>query len=147
MKLYEIFIDNRLDYEDYDFQSKLIVANSQEEAEIRAKNWMKEEFGCSYREPISWAEERTEVDGFKIIVTNKVDSIKDFDIWCEGFVATGERGHATLLGHSKGEDLKDACVNYAKQNKEFARYFNENTMAYWGCQIYDNETDARKSFG
>ncbi|MEL3959451.1 hypothetical protein NST17_20070 [Caldifermentibacillus hisashii] len=42
MKLYEIFIDNRLDYEDNEFYSKLIVANSLKEAEIRAKNWMKE---------------------------------------------------------------------------------------------------------
>lgn len=70
MKLFEIYIDNRLEYEDNEWQSKLIVVNSKKEAEIRAKIWMKEQFGTnSYREPIYWVEERTEVDGFKITLS------------------------------------------------------------------------------
>ena len=72
MKLYEIFIDNRLDYEDNEFYSKLIVANSLKEAEIRAKNWMKEVFGVNtYGKPVAWVEERTEVDGFKVTVSRQ----------------------------------------------------------------------------
>lgn len=70
-----------------------------------------------------------------------------FDIWCEGFAVTGESGQATLLGCEKGIDLKDACKNLASKDEEFARYFNEDNMTYWGCRIYDNELDARKSFG
>ncbi|MGV4321197.1 hypothetical protein [Bacillus mojavensis] len=70
MKLYEIFIDNNLEYSDWDCQSRLIVANSLHEAEMRADNWMKEEYGTSpYGKSFSWAEERTEVDGFKITVS------------------------------------------------------------------------------
>lgn len=70
MKLYEVFIDNNLDYGDKDWQTKLIVANSQEEADIRAESWAKETYGDSgYRKPTFWAEERTEVDGFKITVS------------------------------------------------------------------------------
>ena len=78
MKLFEIFIDNNLEYGDWDCQSKLIVADSLEEAEIRAENWLKDVYGSSYRKPFSWAEERSEVDGFLITVTRryepKVDS-------------------------------------------------------------------------
>ncbi|MCR4362053.1 hypothetical protein JDW21_19285 [Bacillus subtilis] len=70
MKLYEIFIDNNLEYEDWECQSKLIVANSLHEAEMRADGWMKKVYGTSsYGKPSSWAEERTEVDGFKITVS------------------------------------------------------------------------------
>ncbi|UNY48722.1 hypothetical protein P9294_gp007 [Bacillus phage FADO] len=69
MKLYEIFIDNNLEYSDWDYQSRLIVANSLHEAEMRADNWMKEEYGVSSYRSSSWAEERTEVDGFKITVS------------------------------------------------------------------------------
>ncbi len=69
MKLYEIYIDNNLEYGDWDIQSKLIVAKNQFEAETRADNWMKEVYGTSsYKDPFSWAEERTDVDGFKIAV-------------------------------------------------------------------------------
>lgn len=68
MKLYEVFIDNNLEYGDKDWQTKLIVANSQEEADIRAESFAKETYGTSgYRKPIWWAEERTEIDGFKIL--------------------------------------------------------------------------------
>lgn len=70
MKLYEIFIDNNLEYGDKDWQTKLIVANSQQEADIRAESLAKETYGDSgYRKPIWWAEERTEVDGFKVTVS------------------------------------------------------------------------------
>lgn len=73
--------------------------------------------------------------------------MKDYDIWCEGYVATGGSSGANLLGHCVGKDLKDACKNLAKKDKEFAIYFDEERMTFWGCRIYDNGADARKSFG
>lgn len=73
--------------------------------------------------------------------------VKIFDIWCEGFMATGESSGANSLGCCSGKDLKEACINFAKTNKDFANYFNEDRMTYWGCRIFDNEADARKSFG
>jgi hypothetical protein len=69
VKLYQIYIDNNLEYDDWDYQSKLIVVNSLREAEIRAESWMNEEYGDSYNKAFSWAEERVEVDGFKITVS------------------------------------------------------------------------------
>lgn len=70
MKLYELYIDNNLDYADWDCQTKLIVANSTEEAEIRAESWMKETYLTGYAEPLFSVREITEVDGFKIRVVN-----------------------------------------------------------------------------
>jgi len=73
--------------------------------------------------------------------------MKDYDIWCEGYRATGQSSGAVLLGHCVGIDLKDACRNLAKKDQNFARHFNEENMSFWGCSIYDNGADARKSFG
>lgn len=73
--------------------------------------------------------------------------MKQFEIWSEGYAATGEAGPATFHGIYGGLDFKDACTNYAKLDKAFARYFNPDRMTYWGCSLFDNEVDARKSFG
>lgn len=72
MKLYEIFIENNLDYGDYDCQTKLIVANGQEEADIRAESFMKENYYLgSYRKPSFEATEIDFVDGFKVTVSRR----------------------------------------------------------------------------
>ncbi|MCA1026984.1 hypothetical protein LCM23_12860 [Cytobacillus kochii] len=73
--------------------------------------------------------------------------MKDFDIWCEGYRATGQSGGATLLGHCTGKDLKEACENLAKKDEGFACYFNSEMMTFWGYRIFDNSADARRSFG
>lgn len=69
MKLYEIFVANNLDYEDYDHHTKLIVANDKEEAEIRAELYMNEMYSASYEKPSYSVEEINKVDGFKINVS------------------------------------------------------------------------------
>jgi hypothetical protein len=73
MKLFEIFIDNNLDYGDWDCQSKLIVAGSLAEAEMRAESWMNDTYGSSYKKAFSWVEERAEVDGFLVTVTRRYE--------------------------------------------------------------------------
>lgn len=71
MKLYEIFIDNGLDYGDRDVRSKLIVAKSLTEAETRAKYWMDKEYDSQlfYNNASYWAKEWVEVEGFKVTVS------------------------------------------------------------------------------
>ena len=73
-------------------------------------------------------------------------SSKVYEIWAEGFVATGENGPADLLGINSGFTFKEACINLAARKKEFARYFDPERLTYWGCRLFDNEADARKSF-
>jgi hypothetical protein len=67
MKLFEIYINNGWEYSDEEYQTKLIVANSEEEANIRAENWMKDTYG-EYK-AYFYVEEIKEVDGFKITVS------------------------------------------------------------------------------
>lgn len=70
-----------------------------------------------------------------------------YTLWTEGYVATGESGTATLLGTAKGRTLREAAKNYAEAHPEDASYFNMSFTHYWSCRIFDNEADARKSFG
>lgn len=70
-----------------------------------------------------------------------------FEIWSEGFRITGNEGNAHLHGTSEGETFKEAVNNYAQQDVYFRAYFDEEHMTFWGCRLFDNETDARRSFG
>lgn len=70
-----------------------------------------------------------------------------YEIWSEGFRATGESGTATYHGESEGSNFVEACKNFAARHEEFAKYYNPKSNAYWACSLFDNESDARKTFG
>jgi hypothetical protein len=66
-----------------------------------------------------------------------------YEIWAEGFAATGERGEAQLLGRCYGNSFREACINQFIGNK----LFDSSRLTYWGCKLFDNENAARRSFG
>jgi hypothetical protein len=68
---------------------------------------------------------------------------KEWEIWAEGFAATGESGTAQLMGRVKAKTFKEACRIRFKDD----RLFNEESLTHWGCRLFDNEVSARKSFG
>jgi hypothetical protein len=70
-----------------------------------------------------------------------------FEIWSEGFAATGDSGEATLHGTATGQSFAEACLRLAKEQPAFAQHFDPDRMTYWGCRLFDNEADARKRFG
>jgi hypothetical protein len=61
----------------------------------------------------------------------------------EGFAMNSERGPAHLHGIEEADSFREAC------EKAFAGdpLFNKEALSYWGCGLFDNETDARKNFG
>lgn len=111
--------------------------------------------------------------------------MKEFEIWSEGYMATGEHSTAYFHGKSKGETFDDACVNFKQENDIIGEWdgkvivkkgqslkldinsdgtyrrgsyrgdkidgkYKENQIGnycLWACQLFDNEEDARKSFG
>ena len=86
-------------------------------------------------------------------------------IWMEGYAATGECSGANLIWQGEAEDFDDAVCKYnqeqiEKYGKPSAEPYTRNCFftqeAYenrrsnwkiWGCALFDNEQDARKSFG
>jgi hypothetical protein len=87
--------------------------------------------------------------------------MKEFEIWCEGYAATGERGAANKVGTGIGKTFDEAVKDYMSKHPNHGieengrnRYMSEewynnrkSNWNIWACNLYDNEADARKSFG
>ena len=70
---------------------------------------------------------------------------KLYQIWCEGDLRHDFT--AAHLGQGKGENLKEACADYAQRNPYFAKHMNMSRMSYKGCAVFDNEEAARVNYG
>lgn len=78
--------------------------------------------------------------------------MKKFDVWLEGYRATGEHGTAQLIGEGvEAETFPEACVKAMLDNNwgaaDLEKYYDKERNTYWGCRFFDNEKDARASFG
>ncbi len=69
-----------------------------------------------------------------------------YDVWMEGFVATGESGTAMFLGSFEAPTFRDACKQAIADWGDL-ELFNESNLTYWACRLFDNEVDARRNFG
>ena len=75
-----------------------------------------------------------------------------FQVWSEGYLATGMDGireKARMLAEVEADSFQDACDRlcsdqaWQRQNGNY----NAERLTVWGCRLFDNEADARKSFG
>ena len=97
--------------------------------------------------------------------------MKEYEIWSEGYAATGERGTAHYYGKAMGETFEEACKNFRYPEDIWAPSFTPGPNlgrkivvqkgetlkldegghypypSIWACRLFDNEADARKSFG
>ena len=81
-------------------------------------------------------------------ILQTLDKEKTIDLWSEGYDATGNSSKATFHGTYKATSLYDAVKAYAQTlTKHEQSYINFETLCMWGCRFFDNEADARKSFG
>jgi hypothetical protein len=77
-----------------------------------------------------------------------------WEIWQEGFAATGEGGPAQKLGEATAPTFEEACQRWVDNKKRVTPDFNNRYGEYdperntiWGCRLYSNERDARRTFG
>jgi hypothetical protein len=94
--------------------------------------------------------------------------MKEWEIWTEGYRATGEHADASFDGKFPGETFDEAVENYLKEREatnfhDIRSYYRKSEMytgrntdgimelktvhSIWACRLFDNEADARKSFG
>lgn len=98
--------------------------------------------------------------------------MKEFEIWEEGYAATGQHSGAYFIGKAMGETFDEACINFKypngkgleldkKSNGELRRgsfrgYIPPGidraekmvgNYSMWACQLFPTEAEARKSFG
>ncbi len=84
----------------------------------------------------------------------RASGLQRFHVYSEGYAATGERGGATSHGTHWGRDFNDAIERWAREDHSAARYLSKRTNSlgqvtwtYWGCKLFDNLSDAQRSFG
>jgi len=75
-----------------------------------------------------------------------------FEIWKEGYLVSGMEGipaSATFLGTYSAENFRNACIIWDSIHNRDKGYgdFNAQGLSVWGCRLFDNEADARASFG
>lgn len=99
-------------------------------------------------------------------ITYSKPETKMYQVWTQGYRATGEHGTATYHGECYAENFVEACKRILGHDKSFevrepievtsesarlgmARMgINQETVCFlWVCRCFDNEADARKSFG
>ncbi len=71
-----------------------------------------------------------------------------YKIWSEGYAATGERAGAQCHGTFSALDFREAVSLWKKTlDVHSASLVDVETLTFWGCHLFDNEKEARKSFG
>lgn len=73
--------------------------------------------------------------------------MKDWEVWTEGYAATGERGYAVLHGTYQAHTFKEAVEQWLDEDIRRWKDYNPERMTFWGCKLYNNEKDARAFFG
>jgi hypothetical protein len=68
--------------------------------------------------------------------------LKVYTIWSEGYAATGQ--HATAFEH--GQTWASSFDEAVRKLVPGAYQVGERWYT-WGCEVFDNEADARKGFG
>lgn len=78
-----------------------------------------------------------------------------YQIWKEGYIATGESEDATFLGVMNARSFNEACILLAKEkgfkldkepNGDY-RLSRAGHYKVWACELFDNEKDAKAYFG
>lgn len=82
-----------------------------------------------------------------------------YTVWVEGYVATGQRRTAYCLGTTEADNFIEAAKklwrekylsayggDLHKADEDFS-ISRKGIPCIWGCRCFDNEADARKSFG
>jgi len=70
----------------------------------------------------------------------------EFDVWSEGFRATGDSAPAHFHGVVEAPTFDDACDIVGAQ-PNWKRYYNSTQKTIYACKMFDNEADARRRYG
>lgn len=75
-----------------------------------------------------------------------------YNIYSEGYQATGECGRARFIASVEADNFLEAARKACEKAfgvKATETYFSavNGIPAYWGCQLFDNLSDAAKAFG
>lgn len=102
-----------------------------------------------YQKMIDTAKEQLSFVNSEIQKYNRLPKTEGNDfyhVWSEGYYASGGHSDAIYLGSYYTDTFEDACLQAAIKNNMLNDY-NERANSICGCKLFDNEEEARKSFG
>jgi len=75
-----------------------------------------------------------------------------WDIWCEGYSATGERGRAIKLAHRVRAKTWLEAVEKLKNGEtpvelSAPHLIDLDRLTYWNCKLFSTREEAERSFG
>ena len=83
--------------------------------------------------------------------------MQEYNIWEEGYAASGDYSLHQLLGKAKGRTFREAVNTWVSTKtkelggiKKFIEHYGEFDtirLTLWGCRLYPTEEEAAKSFG
>lgn len=73
--------------------------------------------------------------------------MKAWEVWSEGYAATGEYGLASFFGVYHADTFKQAIEKWVDEEPSRWKLYDPDRLTFWGCKFYDNEKDARAFFG
>lgn len=131
------------------------------------------EKGINIEDHLEWNSETiddtnyyTNKEGIEVTISpvKHFPDLKEYEVWMEGYAATGERGGAHLWGKAYARNFAQAChivaaeskLKHIKEennslNKDYvspSRWdYDPSRLTYWGCNLHWSEEKAKKSFG
>ena len=76
-----------------------------------------------------------------------MDELKSFPVWMEGYRATGQHAKAEYLGMFDAPTFKEACKMSIQDSLNWEDLYDEENNTFWAMKFFDNEEEARKTFG
>lgn len=78
--------------------------------------------------------------------------MKVYEVYIEGYRDNGGSARAEYMGQYTGRTFADAarqaCVaRYGEESTKTYFSIRGGVPAFWGCRLYNNFTDAARSFG
>lgn len=85
----------------------------------------------------------------KVIFGFEPHAPRNFEVWIEGYSDHGITAGAKLMGNITANTLEEAVELLWERDSIKTPYEKNSDGTYrcWGCRLYDNEIDARKSYG
>ena len=74
--------------------------------------------------------------------------LKPYQVWAEGYRASGDRADAMFLGTARASSFRGAVDIIRDKSETPDLYtFKGERCFLWECELFDNEADARRRFG
>ena len=74
--------------------------------------------------------------------------MKTFEVWAEGYRATGDTGHHRLMGRAEAETFLEACdIVFSEGDSYFQGCYDNERLTHWGCRLFDNASEAAEAYG